>query len=116
MDPITWAEAFEKLAEAKGVQLDETHNRYTPRTATVAALAKEVGVPERTARRRLQWAEELKPHLEMKEKVKKGELSAGQVVYAISLRWNRQRRKLSEDRAANSGRQCVLINSINRET
>ena len=39
----------------------------TGKAATVAALAKEVGVPERTARRRLQVVEELKSHPDLKE-------------------------------------------------
>ena len=88
-----------KSAEARGVadRLRGKGGRPEKNTATVAAIAKEIGVSPRTARRRLQMAEELKPHPEMKEKIKKGELSAGQAVYAISLRWIRQRRKLSED-------------------
>ena len=55
MDSITWAEAFEKLAEAKGVEdrLRGKGGRPEENAATVAALAKEVGVPER---------EELKAH------------------------------------------------------
>lgn len=70
MDSITWAEAFEKLAEAKGIRLGRRGDRKS--TATVAidnaeTLAKEIGIKPRTARYRLQLAEELKPHPEMKE-------------------------------------------------
>lgn len=64
--------AVDELAEAKGVRLDETHNRYTPRTATVAALAKKVGVSERTARHRLQMAFEAVPSKEKRTYVYNG--------------------------------------------
>ncbi len=67
MDSITWAEAFEKLLESRGVKREErAWNDLTG--ATVAAVAKEIGVPERTAFRRLQTVEELKPHPEMRER------------------------------------------------
>ncbi len=64
MDSITWAEAFEKLAETRGVadRLRGKGGRPEENAATVAALSKEVGVPESTARHRLQMAEELKTH------------------------------------------------------
>ncbi len=70
MDSITWAEAFEKLAEARGMldRLGSGKGDPTGKAATVAALAKEVGVPERTARHRLYTADKLKSHPDLKEK------------------------------------------------
>jgi len=51
MDSITWAEAFEKLIEAKGIN-PKPGRRWDSISATVATLAKQVGVPEHTARTR----------------------------------------------------------------
>ena len=73
MDPIIWAEAFGKLAKARGIRLGRGGDRKS--TATVAldkaaALAKEVGVKPRTARYRLQTAENLNSHPDLKEKVR----------------------------------------------
>ncbi len=56
MNAVTWAEAFEKLIEAKGIN-SKPGRRWDSNSATVAidkadALAKEVGVKPRTAGRR----------------------------------------------------------------
>ena len=61
MNAVTWAEAFEKLIEAKGIN-SKPGRRWDSNSATVATLAKEVGVPERITNHRLQMAEELKAH------------------------------------------------------
>jgi site-specific DNA-methyltransferase (adenine-specific) len=73
---IGWAEAFTKLAEVRGVKLGETHNRHTPRAATVAALAAEVGISDRTARYRLDVATKLADDPDLAEKVDSGEMPA----------------------------------------
>lgn len=72
---ISWAESFKKLAEVRGVGLLQKHNRHTPRAATVAALAADVGVPERTAQYRMQVADELKDEPDLTDRVDMGEMS-----------------------------------------
>ncbi len=74
--PIAWADAFRKLAQMRGVELNGAHNRHTPRTATVAVLAEELGIKPRTARHRLQLADELAEHSDLADKVDRGELEA----------------------------------------
>jgi site-specific DNA-methyltransferase (adenine-specific) len=52
LDPIRWGLAFEKLLEERGIQKGErARNDLTG--ATVASVATEMGVPERTAKHRL---------------------------------------------------------------
>lgn len=52
LDPVSWARAFAQLLEVRGVQRAQgARNDRT--SATVAEVAKELGVPERTARRRM---------------------------------------------------------------
>lgn len=59
LTPIKWAQAFERLAEVRGVRLG-VQGRQEEKTATVAVLAAEVGVSERTARDRLALWDEVK--------------------------------------------------------
>ena len=49
MNSITWAEAFEKLIEAKGIN-PKPGRRWDSNSATVATLAKEVGVTAPSAK------------------------------------------------------------------
>jgi site-specific DNA-methyltransferase (adenine-specific) len=77
LGPISWAESFKKLAEVRGVDMAGTHNRHTPRAATVAALAEEVGVSDRTARYRMQVADELKDEPDLAEQVDRGDMDVG---------------------------------------
>jgi hypothetical protein len=74
--PLQWARAFQKLREARGIKGGAKHNRHTPRPATIAALAAEVGVKERTARDRLQLLEELEAYPDLAQRVDIGELTA----------------------------------------
>jgi len=86
MDELTWAEAYKTLADLRNIQLGRGGDRKSMANLavdTVEALSKELGVTPRTARRRLQNAEELKDHPEMKEKVKEGELSLSQAVLKV---------------------------------
>jgi hypothetical protein len=69
LGPIAWAEAFRRLAETRGVELNGSHNRHTPRAATVAALAEELGVEPRTARHRIHVAGLLAEHPDLAAKV-----------------------------------------------
>ena len=80
MDSITWAESFEKLLVAKGVE-----RKPGPKEdgATVALIAEELGVPRRTAFRRLRTADKLKPHPNLKEKVRRGEMEAKKALWVV---------------------------------
>jgi hypothetical protein len=57
LGPISWAEGFKKLAEVRGMRLGSGKGDPSGRAATVAALAEEVGVPDRTAQYRMKLAE-----------------------------------------------------------
>lgn len=59
VDELTWANAFRRLCELRGVQLGQgarNDRREEGTSATVAEVAMELGIPERTARRRLHVA------------------------------------------------------------
>lgn len=58
LGPIAWAEAFRKLAETRGARLGQG-GRNDRTSATVAEVAAELGVAARTARHRLQLADQL---------------------------------------------------------
>jgi len=74
--PLEWARAFSRLMQARGIVRRGKSNRYTAREATIAALAAEVGVKERTARDRLQLLEELEAYPDLAQRVDIGELTA----------------------------------------
>jgi len=76
-DPITWAEAFERLLEVRGVDRGRgARNDKSETSATVAEVAKEIGVSERTARRRLAIHEEVRDDPITKEKVRNGDFES----------------------------------------
>ena len=52
LDPVTWGEMFMRYAEARGIRVG-IQGRQDEKTDTVSVLATELGVNERTARRRL---------------------------------------------------------------
>ena len=74
--PLQWARAFQKLMEVRHMRRKAKHNRHTPTAATIAGLAEEVGVKERTARDRLQLFEELEVYPDLMQQVDAGELTA----------------------------------------
>ena len=84
LGPVAWASAFRQLAEVRGVKLgrgarnDRTSDSVSEvaRPADVAALATELGVNPRTARRRLRLAEKLAEHPDLAARVDRGELDA----------------------------------------
>ena len=78
MDSITWAEAFENLLKVRGVERGQGTRNDKTTSATVAQVAKEIGVSRRTAFRRLHTAEKLNPHPDLKEKVRRGEMEKQQ--------------------------------------
>jgi N6-adenosine-specific RNA methylase IME4 len=71
LDPLRWGQAFKMLLEERGAKHGKgAGNRHTSRTATVAVLAKEVGVTVRTAERRLAMVDACEKMPEpLKEKV-----------------------------------------------
>lgn len=75
--PISWARGFEKLLEIRGVERVRGPKPQVGGaiSATVAGIAAELAVPERTARYRLQVAAELKDHPEVADQVDAGELT-----------------------------------------
>jgi len=89
--PISWAASFKKLAENRGVKLGRGKGDPTGKTATVAVLADEVGVKERTARYRMNLAEELKDAPDLALKVDAGEMEAKRALRVKRERESRQR-------------------------
>lgn len=79
MGPIAWAAAFRLLAEERGVPLGRGGDRRSTATVAVdsaAGLAKELGVAPRTARYRLNLADQLADKPELAAKVDSGEVEA----------------------------------------
>lgn len=92
LGPVSWAAAFAALAATRGVELGRS-GRHNEKAATVAALAEEVGVPARTARRRLRLAEELRGHPDLATKVDTGELVSAKARGEV---WKRHRAAATE--------------------
>jgi site-specific DNA-methyltransferase (adenine-specific) len=76
LGPVAWAEAFGRLRKARGVQDGPGRPLDSYNSATVAELAAELGVPERTARRRMKLAADLADHPDLAARVDAGELAA----------------------------------------
>jgi hypothetical protein len=72
LGPVEWANAFRKLAEARGLRVGS--GRQGGKTDTLAVLSAELGVAPRTARRRLRLAERLADHPDLASRVDRGEL------------------------------------------
>lgn len=86
LGPVAWAAMFKQLLEVRGVPTGRgAVNRYTrdPSSATVAELAAEVGVPERTARYRLELAEKLEARPDLAEKVNAREITAREALRQV---------------------------------
>lgn len=73
LGPVSWAMLFRQLLDDRGV-IKEQGARNDLTSATVAEVAEELGVPERTARWRLAQAEQLAPHPEIAQAVDRGEM------------------------------------------
>lgn len=74
-----WSDAFEQLAEARGVRLGSGKGDPTGKAATTAALASELGLSERQARQRRANAKRVKDlrdvgHADLAEQVNAGEV------------------------------------------
>lgn len=105
LGPVSWADGFRRLADIRGVadRLGSDGGRPKENTATVAALAREVGVPERTARHRLQVAEELAPHPDLAEKVDTGQMEVKRAQRVIRERAAEERRRQPLDPVTEHG-------------
>lgn len=79
LGPVTWGQAFQRLCELRGVKLAQgARNDVT--SAKVAEVTADLGVPYRTARRRVQLAEALAGHPDLAEVVDRGELPAARAL------------------------------------
>lgn len=74
LGPKSWGDAFRELLETRGVKTG-SGARNDSTSATVAEVAKERGVSERTARNRMNLAEDLKDYPEVAEQVDRGEIT-----------------------------------------
>jgi site-specific DNA-methyltransferase (adenine-specific) len=76
LDPIRWAEAFEVLLEARGIRRGQGARNDEITSATVAEVADEVGVPDRTARHRLALLDRLEElPADLQDKIWAGDLT-----------------------------------------
>lgn len=74
LGPVSWAKAFEELLEVQGVKTGSgARNDQTSRT--VREVAREQGVSEDTAGRRLKLARDLEDHPEVADAVDRGEIT-----------------------------------------
>jgi N6-adenosine-specific RNA methylase IME4 len=82
LGPVAWAEAFRQIAEARGIadRVGGKGGRPKGNADTVSALAAELGVDTRTARRRLRLADEVAEYApELAAGVDRREVTAGQI-------------------------------------
>ena len=114
MDVVAWGIAFKKLLEVKGVELGQgsSASKRWHESATVADLSKSVGVPLRSARRRVEWAEALESKPELLEKVQSGELSAKQAVAEIKKKRRQKKKEQERSMAARKGEKAKLQENI----
>lgn len=91
LGPIAWADAFRRLAEARGVRL-ERGARNDRTSATVAEVARELGVAPRTARHRIAVADQLTAHPDLAAQVDAGALEAKRAIRLVRERDAHSRR------------------------
>lgn len=85
--PASWGKAFAKLLEIRGVERGKPGRPAADQQrVTLAAVARELGVPERTARWRLRVWEELAAHPDLAGEVDAGQLPAGEALRAAAVR------------------------------
>jgi site-specific DNA-methyltransferase (adenine-specific) len=99
MGPITWAQVFTELCKVRGARLGEGAGRphADDNCATVAQIAEELGVPKRTAYRRLALADDLAEHPDLAARVDKGDMPAKQAIRQVrDERRQEERREVAE--------------------
>jgi ParB-like chromosome segregation protein Spo0J len=87
MGPVSWAEAFRRLAEVRGIadRISGKGGRPSANADTVSALSRELGVEPRTARRRLRLADTVAGHPDIASKVDRGEIDAHRAEQMVRL-------------------------------
>lgn len=93
LGPVSWANAFEKLAESRGIQLGTPGRSNEAKGVTVASLAEEIGVPLRTAQRRIKVKNDLAAHSDLSEQVDSGEMAPKRALRVVRERSSEQKRK-----------------------
>jgi site-specific DNA-methyltransferase (adenine-specific) len=102
LGPISWAEAFKKLCEVRGVKLQQG-SRNDLKGTSVAEIACELGVSRRSAQRRLRLANDLEPYPDLQDKVDTGEMEAKKAIIEIKKRNHSSKsKKHSKHRLPNS--------------
>ena len=88
LGPVAWADAFRALAETRGLgeRLGGSGGRPSGNADSVTALAVELGVSPRTARRRLRLADQLTAHPDLAAAVDRGDLAASRARQTARLR------------------------------
>ncbi len=88
LGPVAWADAFRALAETRGLgeRLGGPGGRPSGNADSVTALAAELGVSPRTARRRLRLADQLSAHPDLAAAVDRGDLAAARARQTARLR------------------------------
>lgn len=88
LGPVSWAGAFRSLAQVRGLgdRLGGWGGRPAGNADSVAALASELGVPPRTARRRLRLADTLALHPDLAAAVDRGDLAASRARETARIR------------------------------
>jgi ParB-like chromosome segregation protein Spo0J len=112
LGPVQWAEAFKRLAEARGVQLGKRGRKPNGNSVTVTELAAEVGVSQSTARRRLRDAGRLDGHSDLVEQVLGGEIDLHKATYIASEREKVEQREREATERAERLKQAQLEGSV----
>lgn len=108
LGPVAWAEAFRKLAEVRGVRLEE-RARNDQAGETAATLAAELRVAPRTARYRLQGARALEQHPDLATRVDAGDQSMSTALNEARLRERRTSHAELAVPALPSGRYGLIL-------
>lgn len=93
LGPIRFADAFRRLAALRGVELGQGARNDKATSATVAEVAAELGIPERTARHRLQVADTLQSRPDLAEQVDTGRIGTTEALRQVRQEAKRDRRE-----------------------
>ena len=101
LDPLRWGQAFAKLLDIRGVRRGQGVRNDESTSATVAEVASQVGVSERTARHRLKLLDSLESlPLRERKKVEQGDKTLKNALIDA----HRNRHKARAKRLANNSR------------
>jgi DNA modification methylase len=98
LDPLRWGQLFKRLLEVRGVRTGQgVRNDRSRTSATVAEVAREIGVPPDTAEKRLRQAR----HYEALPAPRKADVDAGKLTVPQAQRLvQREQKQQSLDQAA----------------